>query len=278
MDMSWLESALYGLLAGFTEFLPVSAQAHRAILLGIFGAETEHPVMGLFIHIGIMAALYFSCKLQLRKLFREYRLGKMTRRRRRGRFLDLQSMRDISLFKAACIPLVLVFFLYTKTAVWGEKLYMIALFLLLNGLILYVPMFLPQGNKDSRSMSRLDGVLIGLGAAVSILPGVSRVGASSSVAIARGADMQQAYRWSLLLSFPALLILTCFDCYGIITTGFAGVKFIFVLQCILSAGVACLGAYLGIAFMKVLATRTGFFNFSYYCWGAALFVFILYLI
>lgn len=277
MDMDWLESVLYGLLAGFTEFLPVSAQAHRAILLGIFGAEAEHPVMGLFIHIGIIAALYFSCKLQLRKLYREYRLTKAPRRRRR-RFPDLQSMRDISLFKTACIPLIFGFFLYTKASAWGEKLYMIALFLLLNGLILYVPMFLPQGNKDSRSMSRLDGVLIGLGAAASILPGVSRVGAASSAAIARGADMQQAYKWSLLLSFPALLILTCFDCYSIITVGLAGIKFIFILQCLLSACVACLGAYLGITFMKVLATRTGFFNFSYYCWGAALFVFILYLI
>ncbi len=277
MDISWFESLLFGLLSGFTEFLPVSAQAHRTIIYGILGAESVHPIVVLFIHIGTVISLYTSSKLQFRKLYREYRLGKGPRRRR-SRVPDMQSLRDLSLVKSACIPFVLSFLLYPKTVVFADRLYMIATFLFLNGVILYIPMFLPQGNKDSRSMSRLDGVLLGLGAALSILPGVSRIGAISSVAIARGADMQQAYKWSLLLSLPGLVVLMCFDIYSIYTVGVSGIDFIFILHCVLSACTAYLGAYLAITLMKALTTRTGFYNFSYYSWGAALFAFILYLI
>ena len=277
MEISWLESILLGLVSGFAEFLPVSAQAHRAILLSIFSAEAVHPIMELCVHIGILVALYYSSKFQLNKLHREFRMSRASARRRR-RTPDFQSLRDLSLIKCASIPLVLSFLLYSKTAEYSNRIYLVSVFLLLNGLILYIPMFLPQGNKDSRSMSRLDGFLIGLGAALSIFPGISRVGVASSVAIARGADMQQAYKWSLFLSIPALIVLSCFDLYGVFITGFAGTNFTFILQCLISGCFAYLSTYFAITVMKVLTTRAGFFNFSYYSWGAALFAFILYLI
>ena len=91
-------------------------------------------------------------------------------------------------------------------------------------------------------------------------------------------DMQQAYKWSLFLSIPALIVLSCFDLYGVFITGFAGTNFTFILQCLISGCFAYLSTYFAITVMKVLTTRAGFFNFSYYSWGAALFAFILYLI
>ena len=42
MEIGWLESLLYGLLSGFTEFVPVSAQAHGAILRRLFGCGEIH--------------------------------------------------------------------------------------------------------------------------------------------------------------------------------------------------------------------------------------------
>lgn len=277
MDMNWLETILYGLAAGLCEFLPVSSQAHQSILLYLFGQDGAHPLLGLLVHLGSLAALIVATRAQLTRLYREYSLMKVPKRRRK-RFPDTLCLMDVSVLKTASIPLVLGFVVYFFTSRWSSRLYLIALLLLLNAVILHVPMYLPVGNKDARSMSRLDSLLIGLGGAFAVLPGVSRVGTSFSVASARGADLQQAYKWSLLLSVPAIVILSTFDVFFLISGGFDGLGFVFVLQCIVAAGFAYLGAHAAIALMRSLVQRTGLHGFSYYCLGAALFAFILYLI
>ena len=126
-------------------------------------------------------------------------------------------------------------------------------------------------------MSALDGVLFGLGGALSALPGISRIGAASSVAAARGADAHQVFKWSLLLSVPALVGLLCLDVYGIFTASLTGVDAVFMLQSVLAGAAAFVGSSIAINSLKNLTARTGLTGFSYYCWGAALFAFILYL-
>lgn len=277
LGMNWLESVLFALISGFTEFLPVSAQAHKSILLCLFGQDREHPLLGLFVRIGVLVALGVSMRAQLKRLYREYTLRNIPKRHRK-RTPDLQSLMDISFVRLASVPLLLGFLIYPKTSVWAEELYLVALLLMLNGLVLHVPMYLPAGNKDSRSMSRLDSLLVGIGSAAAVLPGVSRVGAAASIAVCRGADFQQAYKWSLLLSLPALVVLVCFDIFAVIANGQAGVGFLFVLQCILASVFSFAGAYMSITWMRSVGQRTGISGYSYYCWGAALFAFILYLI
>lgn len=277
MDMNWLETILYGLAAGICEFLPVSSQAHRSILLYLFGQDGEHPLLGLFVHLGALAALVVACRTQVMRLHREYSLSKMPKRRRK-RFPDIQCLMDVLLLKLAAIPIILGLLLYPVTSRWSSRLYIVALLLLLNGVILHIPMYLPVGNKDARSMSRLDSLLVGIGGALAVLPGISRVGTSFSIASARGADLQQAYKWSLLLSIPALAALSLLDIFALVIGSHAGVDFLFVLQCVAAAGFAYLGAYAAIVLMRSLVQRTGLHSFSYYCLGAALFAFILYLI
>ena len=276
MNINWLESILFGLVSGFAEFLPVSSNAHKTIFLFLFGVDSEHAFLSLFVHIGVLLGLVLSSRTLLKHLYREMHLKKIPKRRRR-RQPDLLAMADLSLIKTAAVPMLIGFVIYFFVSQWYGRLEWIALFLLLNGIVLHIPAHLPKGNKDSRSMSALDGTLIGFSAVMSMLPGVSRVGIISSVSLARGADMQQAYKWSLLLSLPAIAAWIGLDFYSIITVGLTGVDFTFVVKCLLSGAAACFGACAAMTSMKFLAVRTGFSNFSYYSWGAALFAFILYL-
>ena len=39
MDLNWFESFLYGLFSGLTDILPVSAEAHRILMLKCFGIQ-----------------------------------------------------------------------------------------------------------------------------------------------------------------------------------------------------------------------------------------------
>ena len=277
MDTNWLESLLLGLVSGITEFMPVSSQAHELLLLRLFGVDQAHPLMLLFIHIGALTALIFSSAAQLKRMQREYRYAKLPARRRR-RQPDRQIVLDMALLKGAILPMTLGMLFYQRAQNAAGKLHIAALLLFLNGLLLYIPQYLPRGNKDSRHMSKLDSLLFGIVTAVSIFPGLSRTGLTGSTAAARGADTSQAYKWALFLSIPAIIIMLCFDVFTVFMTGFDGIGFLFIVQCLLSAVAAYFGALASITFMRSLTAHSGFAGFSYYCWGASLFMFILYLI
>ena len=46
MDLNWLESFLYGLFSGLADILPVSAEAHRILMLKCFGIQRSSAFIG----------------------------------------------------------------------------------------------------------------------------------------------------------------------------------------------------------------------------------------
>lgn len=275
MNLDWLQSIIFGLISGLTEFLPVSSQAHQALMMKLFGG-VSHPLMRFFIHTAVLLALYQSCAEQIGPMLREWRLKKLPPRKRK-RQLDLMKILDIRLLRTGTILVLLGFVFYQRLSAWQTSLNILAVTLAVNGIILLIPMYLPYGNKDSRSMSQLDAILLGLAGAASVLPGISRVGILTSTAIARGADREHALRWSFLLCIPALLCLAGFDIYSMIAGGIGALTVGDVVRMLLSAVAAYGGAWGGIQLMRFMAVRVGFSGFSYYCWGAALFSFLMYL-
>ena len=277
MDMNFFESCLYGLFSGLAEFLPVSPEAHQVLLRQLFGIEGKLPLLNLLVHIGVLLAVFYGARDTLHRLYREYQLRKTPRKRRR-RPSDAQSAADISLLKTAMIPLLLGSLIYIKSQNWQLSPHIVAPLLFLSGIVLYIPMYLPAGNKDARSMSPLDGLLIGISAMLAVFPGISRIAATTSVAAARGAEPQHGYRWGMLLAIPALAVLILFDLIAIVTFGLEGVGFMAIIQYLISGITAFVGAYLSILLARNIMQKSGIFVFSYYCWGAAIFTFILYLI
>lgn len=275
MDMSWLESLLYGLISGLTEFLPVSSRAHQVLLRKLFGGEAA-GLTDLMAHLGMLTALLTCCRGQIAKLRREQRLARIPKRRRK-RQPDQRVRLDGRIVRTALLPLLLGFVFYLKCAELGEKLYLLSIFCILNGVILFLPALLPHGNKDSRSMSALDGWLLGLGAAMAVVPGISRIGVTHSVATMRGADRQNGLNWALLLSIPALMVLAAFDCYSMFAANALALSFPVLLKSILVWAASFGGAYTGIFILRFLSVNAGYSGFAYYSWGMALFTFILYL-
>ena len=156
MDLNWLQSLLFGLVSGLTDILPVSAQAHKAILLKLFGLSSEPIVLRFMIHLATLAGLYYCCQSQIMRISRQLKLARIPKKRRK-RPLDTRTLMDFKLLRMMVIPVVLGFFAYQKTSVWNQSLNWIALFVLLNAVIMYLPVLLPSGNKDSRSFSPLEG-------------------------------------------------------------------------------------------------------------------------
>lgn len=231
--------------------------------------------MRLAVHIGAILALTFACAPMIARLNRERKLSRISIKRRK-RQPDPRSLLDMRLLKTAAIPILLAFLLYGSVHDLYERLWILGIFLCINGVVLYAPQYMFGANKDSLSMSSLDAVLIGLGGGAGVIPGVSRVGTALSVNLMRGGDRRYALDIGLLLCIPALAVLTVIDALGLFGA-LNAVTFISVIRYLTAGAAAFAGGYLGIYLMRFLSVRAGFSGFAYYSWGLGLFSFILYL-
>lgn len=279
VTLGYWQSLLLGLVSGLTELLPVSAPAHRALLLRMLGQDSAGSVMLLFLHAGALLALYQNMRSQIRYLNRQRRLAALPKRRRK-REPDRQSVLELRLLRSACLPMLAMILLFGLAPGWFESFPVLSVILILNGILLYLPSRLPTGNKSAHWMTRLDALLMGLAAGLGGLPGFSALGAAASVAQIRGADRQKSLNWALLMTLPALVAWMLLDGYGIVTAaagGGLGIEPLFLLRCVLAMAAAWAGAYGAILLLRFLSVNLGFSSFAYYSWGAALFTFILYL-
>lgn len=273
MNLSWMQSIFYGLVVGASEVLPVSSRAHSQMLLKLLG-ESETALMALFIHAGIALALYFSSQAVIVRVMRALALARIPKRRRK-RPLDTKSLMDFRLWRTTLLPAILFFAFYGKVKALDTNLVIVSAFVLFNGLVLYLPQFFPGCNKDARTLSRVDGLLMGLGMGLGVFPGVSGVGVSVSIGSICGVDRNYCVNLALLTDLAAVIVLIVHDVLNLMSVGVGVLSFVVILRCLLMALMAFAGCRFAVRLMRKLASANGFGGFAYYCWGVALLVFIL---
>lgn len=276
MELSFFENLILGFISGFAEVLPVSAQAHRIVILKMLGHNGESAVLRLMIHLATAGALYFFCKGHIVRMLRARRLARVPKNRRK-RPLDMEALMDFSLLKYALVPVILGFLLYSKVTFLAEKPIWLAVLLFLNGIILYVPQFLPGSNKQSGALSRVDSLYFGLGGVLGMLPGVSTVGSAVSIGTVRGMDPEKALSFALLLNIPVNLGFALFDLLELVGAGAGSLAFGTLILALFAGAAAFVGIILGIHLLKKITGSVGFSVFGFYSWGAALLTFLLYL-
>ena len=277
MELNWLQSILFGLVSGAADIIPVSGQAHRLLLLKFFGVNQLPNLLALLLHLSVAAALYLSSQGQFVRMNRARALARIPKKKRK-RPLDTRSMMDWSLIKTMLVPTVIGLLLNSRVRGWSVNMFLIAGMLFVNGLILYIPQFLPTSNRDSRTLTRLEGVLMGLGAGVSVLPGISTVGIMVSIASVCGIERLYGLNMTFIVKLFFLIGLMAYDVLAIITDGLGGLTVMLLIQYIFTAALSFGAAMLGIRTLRKLAPEHGFHTFGVYCWGLALFTFILNLV
>ena len=277
MELNWLQSILFGLVSGAADIIPVPGQAHRLLLLKFFGVNQIPNLLALVLHLSVAAALYLSSQGQFVRMNRARALARIPKKKRK-RPLDTRSMMDWSLIKTMLVPTVIGLLLNSRVRGWSVNMFLIAGMLFVNGLILYIPQFLPTSNRDSRTLTRLEGVLMGLGAGASVLPGISTVGIMVSIASVCGIERLYGLNMTFIVKLFFLIGLMVYDVLAIITDGLGGLTVMLLAQ-YLFTGLLSFGASMfAIRLLRRLAPEHGFHTFGVYCWGLALFTFILNLV
>ena len=170
--MNLFESIIYGIVSGLAEIFPVSAQANQMVLRQLFGVAQKEPIRDLLVHISIFSAILLACRGMFAKIRREQVIAHRMRRNP-SQIRTLKGVYDMRLVRTAA-PIMLVGMLGNllfKDIYQNRPLF--SLLLLINGALILIPTYMHQGNRDARTMTGLDGMLIGFAAALSAIPGIS---------------------------------------------------------------------------------------------------------
>lgn len=275
MDWNVIYYLIYGLFAGLGELMPVSAPAHAYLVDLMTDLEAMHPLLLMMCHGMCLLAILIFFRGRIGHIIRETRIASQPVKKRR-RQPDMTAVLDAKVILIGMIPMGIGILLSGITYGRFARLPMLSLTLLVSGIVLYIPQFLPGANKDSRSLSRKDGILLAFWSAFGLVPGMSRVGTMISCGLIKGCDKQYISDLTMLVSVPVLLGLIIVDAIMLIA-GNTVLDSEVLVYFIVAAVMAFVGAWLAMAIVRFVTVKSNFNGFAYYSWGLSLFSFLVYL-
>ena len=181
------QAIISGIVQGTAEFLPISSSGHLIILHHLFKIKQDF-LFDIFVHLGTLLALLVFFHKEIIALFsREKRLV----------FLLILASIPTAIIGFCCGGIFEQLFANVKSV---------------GGMLLITGLWLLGGDAASRHNKRLkktpgffSALLIGFAQGISLIPGISRSGATISTGLISGLNRESAFRFSFLLSIPAVL-------------------------------------------------------------------------
>jgi undecaprenyl-diphosphatase len=202
-----LQAIVLGVVQGLTEYLPVSSTAHLRIVPAFMGWEDPGAAFTAVTQLGTMAAvlLYFRADL--------WRIAVTWLRSLRDP--ELRGTLDARMgwyILLGTIPIGIFGLVFSDQIESGARdLYLIGTTLIVLGLVLLLAEKLGKRERGIESITRRDGIIIGIAQACALVPGVSRSGATITAGLFLGFDRESAARYSFLLSVPAVVLSGLFE-------------------------------------------------------------------
>ena len=275
--MTYLTAVVLGLIQGVAEFLPISSSGHLAILQNFLklGETEEHLFFDVLLHLGTLVAVIIAYWRDVRGVVREGLCMLHLKKLPRGQKADRLTRRMILFLIFATLPLVFAVFFKDAVESLYANTFFIGFALVATGFLLFAADRWGHGNKNARSATIFDALIVGVSQMVAVVPGLSRSGTTISAGMLRGFDRSFAVQFSFLLSIPAVLganLLSLIDAVR------AGINWPYVPMYLVGVAVAFVSGYLAIYFLRVIVQRGKFGGFAYYCWGVGLLTLILSLV
>jgi undecaprenyl-diphosphatase len=195
-----VQAALLGVVQGLTEFLPVSSSAHLILARAFFGWDSDQFGLAFDVacHVGTLVAvlIYFRREIgamvaSLPRLFNPA--------------MD-QDAHLIWLIAVATIPAVVVGLLFKHRIEDHLRTPAVAAVTLALGAVgFFVAERSGSKTRSDQSLTFGEAFLIGCAQALALVPGVSRSGATLTVALLLGLRRADSARFIFLLAIPAIL-------------------------------------------------------------------------
>ncbi len=270
--MTLLQSIILGIIQGITEFLPISSSAHLVItpyLLGWKIPAQDSFIFDVLVQLGTLLAVIIYFRKDLYKIIVAVITGLIHRKpfsepmARLGWLLVLST-----------IPAVIagVLFKGLVEQAFGSPP-AAALFLLGTAILLVVAEWLGKRKRQLDAVTWLDALIVGLFQAISLLPGISRSGATISGGMIRNLDRPSAARFSFLISVPVMIGAGALEMVDL----FKSTNLMTQLPTVIAGFIfAALVGYLSIRWLLTFLIKRPLYIFSIYCAVISVIVLIVY--
>ena len=204
--MVWFHIFLLALVQGITEFLPISSSGHLVMIWeGLDAAGVEVPektlAQQLIIDVAVHVGTLFAVCIYFRRDIGDMIVG----------FLHLfagridAGARLALLILISFVPLAVAGFIFKDAIALNlHDIEVVAWATIGFAIVLYLADRAGMTLRRVEHMTILGAVLIGLSQVLALIPGTSRSGITMSMARALGFERQEAARFSMLMSIPAI--------------------------------------------------------------------------
>lgn len=250
--MSYLDAVILGLIQGLTEFLPVSSSGHLVLAQELLGVNLPGVSFEVLTHLGTLLAVLLFFRERIIDLIRSLFVKSM-----------LEERRIIVLLIIGTIPAVIVGLLLKDSIEEAFTSPVLASSMLIaTGAILLATRFVP---KKQGEVSTAKSIIIGIGQALAILPGISRSGTTIATGMFLGVDPGKAAEFSFLLAIPAIGGATVLELNELAHTSGA-----LLGRYAVGALAAFISGLLAVYLVMAAVRRGRFEYFGYYCLAAGL--------
>lgn len=245
---------LLGIIQGFTEPLPISSSGHVAIFSQLFGVTNEGIGFEAFINFGSTIAIIIYFWDDIERLFFggiKYVKSGLKENTDESNYLWKIFWATIPMVIATIIMVILDINLGDDVRTVGFALFVtsMALFFVSN----------KEGNTSIKSMTFKVAILIGVGQAIALLPGISRSGMTMVFALALGLNRKDAFDFSFMMFIPASIGGLLYSLFEIATGGD------FSLLYIVSAIFAFIFTVFGLKLTRKFVMASKLHYFAIYC-------------
>ena len=206
--MNYLKYLFYGIIQGFTEFLPISSSAHLKVLSEIFGLQDPGSSLSAIVQIASVLALLVYFRKDMRTINGNGLLNNYFYKKKIFISILIGSISIILLggFIKFIIPQFYESYLRSNV--------LIGVISILTALLMYASQLTKNKDISIENHSFLNSFLIGLAQSFAIIPGVSRSGITITMALLLGWKRFDAARFSFLLGIPAITLAALVEIYS----------------------------------------------------------------
>ncbi len=196
---------ILGVVQGLTEFLPISSTAHLKVVPMMIGWEEPGISATAVIQLGSIIAVITYFKNDFKAILKGIKLAI-----KNGQWREQNARIGIAICTGT-IPILLTGM--SIKLFWNDygnsvlrSISFIGLISIVMALLLAISEQLGSQEKSMSAMTGKDGLLIGIGQILALIPGVSRSGITLTSALLLGWKRQDAARFSFLLGIPAITL------------------------------------------------------------------------
>ena len=248
-----LQSIILGAVQGLCEFLPVSSSGHLALFQIFMGFGENMLTFDILLHFATLLAVVLYFWRDIWQILADWFTG-WTGNRRSGWSYGW------AIIIASFITAVIGLGLKSTAEKFSQNIILVGAGEIFTGIILILIPIMSSSRKNS-SLLKI-AVFVGIAQGIAVLPGVSRSGMSIAMGLFMGLGMSEAFRFSFLISIPAVLGATLLECVKFLKSGGA----VFLPDgCIMAVIAAFVLGFASLVFMRRIVNVRNWAYFGVYC-------------